>query len=132
MREEKVLDGGLAVARLGGLAGGDDMGDEAGCRRRVGEGGADGGVEGVGEEGEVERGDVGVGDEDVGGGGDVGEDGVCDVVVEAESAVDRVSAEDGDRVHGAGDLSLHPPGICTEPGIPLLIRVNLPVHSAPR
>ena len=71
------------------------MGDEAGCGGGVGEGVADAGVEGVGEEGEVEGGDVGVGDDNVGGGGEVCEDGACDVVVEVESAVDRVSAEDG-------------------------------------
>lgn len=56
------------------------------------------GVECVGEEGKVERGDVGVGDEDVGGGGERGEEGACDVVVEVEAAVDGVFAEDGDLV----------------------------------
>ena len=89
------------------------MGDEAGCGGGVGEGVADAGVEGVGEEGEVEGGDVGVGDDDVGGGGEVCEDGVCDVVVEVESAVDRVSAEDGDRVHSGAEQRLIGSGICT-------------------
>ena len=56
--------------------------------------------EGVGEEGEVERGDVGVGDEDVCICGEGGEEGLRDVRVEVEAAVDGVLAEDGDRVEG--------------------------------
>ena len=98
--EEKVLDGGLALAGLCCLAGGDDMGDEAGCGGRIGERVADVRGEGVGEEGEVERGDVGVGDEDVCVCGEGGEEGLRDVRVEVEAAVDGVLAEDGDRVEG--------------------------------
>lgn len=75
------------------------MGDEAGCGGGIGEGVADVCVEGVVEELEVERRDVCVCDEDVCGGGECSEEGACDVVVEVESTVDRVSAEDGDRVH---------------------------------
>lgn len=70
------------------------MGEEARCGGWVRECVADVGVESVSEEGEVERCDVGVGDEDVGVGGEGGEEGVSDVVVEVESAVDGVSAED--------------------------------------
>jgi hypothetical protein len=78
------------------------MGDEAGRGGRVGEGVADACVEGAGDEGKVERGDVGVGDEDVGSGGEGADDGVCDVLVDVESAVDRVFPEDGDRRGLAG------------------------------
>lgn len=83
------------------------MGEEARCGGWVGEGVADVCAECVCEEGEVERCDVCVGDEDVGVGGEISEEGVCDVVVEVESAVNAVSAEDGDLVrrHGYSDVS---------------------------
>ena len=100
LSEEKVLDGGLALARLCCLAWGDDMGDEARRGDRIGERVADVGVEGVVEEREVKWCDVGVGDEDVCVGGEVREEGACDVRVQMKPAVDGVFAEDGDRMEG--------------------------------
>lgn len=104
LSQKKVLDGGLSLARLGCLSGWDDMGDEAGCGGWVGEGVADVVVKGVGKEREVEGCDVGVCDEDVRRCRERREEGSRDVVVEVESAVDRVFAEDGDLMH-VGDVS---------------------------